>query len=42
MELTYRFDLRKSALFIQPEFQYTIPPGGTGGLKNAPVFGAKL
>ena len=42
MELTYRFDLRRSALFIQPDFQYVIRPGGTGRLKNAPVFGAQF
>ena len=41
-ELTYRFDLRKSALFIQPDVQYIIRPGGTGHLKNALVFGAQL
>jgi carbohydrate-selective porin OprB len=30
LELTYRFDLRNGALFIQPDFQYIIrpvPPG---------------
>ena len=42
MELTYRFDLRKSALFIQPDFQYIIRRGGTGRLKNALVFGAQF
>lgn len=42
MEVTYRFDLRKGALFIQPDFQYIIQPGGTGRLKNAPVFGAQF
>jgi len=42
MELTYRFDLRKSAYFIQPDFQYIIRPGGTGHIKNAPVFGVQL
>ena len=42
MELTYRFDLGKSAFFIQPDFQYIIRPGGTGHLKNAPVFGAQF
>lgn len=41
-ELTYRFDLRKSALFIQPDFQYIIRPGGTGLVKNASVFGAQF
>jgi porin len=42
IELTYRFDFRNSALFIQPDFQYIIQPGGTGRLKNAPVFGAQF
>ena len=42
MELTYRFDLHKSALFVQPDFQYIVRPGGTGRLKNAPVFGVQL
>jgi porin len=41
-ELTYRFDLRKSSMIIQPDFQYIIRPGGTGHLKNAPVFGAQF
>jgi porin len=42
IELTYRFDLRKGALFIQPDLQYIIQPGGTGRLNNALVFGAQL
>ena len=42
IELSYRFDLRKGAYFIQPDFQYIIRPGGTGRLKNASVFGAQL
>jgi porin len=42
MELTYRIDLRKSALFIQPDLQYIIRPGGTGRLGNAPVLGAQF
>jgi porin len=42
IELTYRFDLRKGALFIQPDFQYIIQPGGTGHLANAIVLGAQL
>jgi porin len=42
MELTYRFDLRRSAFFIQPDLQYIIRPGGTGRLKNATVFGVQL
>jgi porin len=42
VELTYRFDLRKGAYFIQPDFQYIVRPGGTGRLPNAPVFGAQF
>ena len=34
-ELTYRFDLRQSALFIHPDFQYVVQSGGTGRLNNA-------
>jgi carbohydrate-selective porin OprB len=41
-ELTYRFDLRRSAFFIQPDFQYFIQPGGTGRLKDAPVLDAQF
>jgi porin len=42
IELTYRFDFRKSAFFIQPDLQYIIQPGGTAHLDNALVFGAQL
>ena len=42
IELTYRFDFRKGAVFIQPDFQYIIQPGGTGRLANATVLGAQL
>jgi porin len=42
LEVTYRFDLRNGAYFIQPDFQYIVQPGGTGRLPNAPVFGAQL
>jgi len=42
VELTYRFDLRRGAYFIQPDFQYIVKPGGTGHLPNAPVFGAQF
>lgn len=42
VELTYRFDLRKGAYFIQPDFQYIVRPGGTGQLPNAAVFGAQF
>ena len=39
IELTYRFDLRNGALFIQPDLQYIIQPGGTSHIKNALVLG---
>jgi porin len=42
IELTYRFDFRKGAVFIQPDLQYIIQPGGTGRLNNALVLGAQL
>jgi porin len=42
VELSYRFDLRKGAYFIQPDFQYIVRPGGTGRLPNAAVFGAQF
>ena len=28
--------------FPSPDFQYIIRPGGTGRVKNAPVFGAQF
>jgi porin len=42
IELTYRFDLRNGALFIQPDLQYIIHPGGTSQFNNALVLGAQL
>jgi porin len=42
VELTYRFALRKSALFFQPDIQYVIRPGGTGETSNALVIGAQV
>ena len=42
IELTYRFDFRKSAFFIQPDLQYIIQPGGTRHLDNALVLGAQV
>jgi porin len=42
VELTYRFDLRRGAYFIQPDFQYIVSPGGTGRLRNAAVLGAQF
>jgi porin len=42
IELTYRLDFRKGAVFIQPDLQYIIQPGGTGHLNNALVLGVQL
>ncbi len=42
MEMTYRIDLHKGALFIQPDFQFIHRPGGTSHFKNAPVLGAQF
>ena len=42
VELTYRFDLRKGAYFIQPDFQYIVRPGATARFSNATVFGAQF
>ena len=42
IELTYRVDLHKGALFIQPDFQFINRPGGTGHFKNATVLGAQF
>ena len=41
-ELTYRFDLRKGAYFIQPDLQYISRPGGTDHFKSAFVVGAQF
>jgi porin len=41
-ELTYRFDLRKGALFLQPDLQYIIHPGGTSHHDNALVLGLQI
>ena len=42
VELTYRFDLRKGAYFIQPDLQYITRPGGTDHFKSALVVGAQF
>jgi porin len=42
IEMTYRFDFRKSAFFFQPDFQYIIQPGGTSRLNNAVVLGSQI
>jgi porin len=42
IELTYRCYFHSSAVFVQPDFQYIIQPGGTGHLNNAVVLGAQF
>jgi porin len=42
VELTYRFALRKAALYFQPDLQYIIRPGGTGRTSDALVLGAQI
>jgi porin len=42
VELTYRLALRGGALFLQPDVQYIIHPGGTGRFSDALVLGAQL
>jgi porin len=42
IELTYRLYFDKSAVFLQPDLQYIIGPGGTGRIPNALVVGLQL
>jgi porin len=39
LELTYRLRFLGDALFVQPDLQYIIRPGGTGQISNAVVVG---
>jgi len=41
-EATYRFYFRKDALFVQPDFQYVLRPGGTGKIEDAVVLGLQV
>jgi porin len=41
-EWTYRFNLHKGAVFIQPDIQYVMNPGGTGQINDALVLGCQL
>ena len=41
-EWTYRFNLRKGAVFIQPDIQFVINPGGAGQINDALVLGCQL
>lgn len=42
LEWTYRAYFRESAVFIQPDVQYVINPGGTGTIDNALVLGCQI
>jgi porin len=42
LEWTYRFYFRKGALFIQPDIQYVVNPGGTGKTDDALVLGCQI
>jgi porin len=42
IELAYRFYFAKRALFIQPDLQYIVQPGGTGDGDNALVLGCQV
>jgi porin len=42
LELTYRYRMHGGALFIQPDLQYIIHPGGTGQIQDAFVIGAQV
>ncbi len=42
LELTYRFNLSHGAIFVQPDLQYVIRPGGTGQINNAVVLGCQM
>jgi porin len=41
-ELTYRFDLRRGAYFVQPDLQYITRPGGVTHFKSAVVLGVQF
>jgi porin len=42
VELTYRFAFSRSAVYVQPDLQYIIRPGGTGRISDAFVLGAQI
>jgi porin len=42
VELTYRVAFLRSALYIQPDLQYIIRPGGTGRIPDALTLGAQV
>jgi porin len=42
LELTYRFRFYRDAVFLQPDLQYIIRPGGTGKIADAFVAGFQI
>ena len=42
IELTYRFDVRNGAFFIQPDFQFIDRAGGISGFNDALVLGGQF
>jgi polyphosphate glucokinase len=42
IELTYRFNFAGRAVFVQPDLQYIIRPGGTGKYDDAVVLGVQV
>ncbi len=42
LEVTHRLQFYQGALFIQPDVQYVINPGGTGTIGNALVLGCQV
>lgn len=41
-ELTWRLEFRQGAVFIQPDLQYIVHPGGTDEVANALVLGMQV
>ena len=42
VELTYRLSFLRSSLFVQPDLQYIVWPGGTGRISDAFALGAEI
>jgi porin len=42
LEWTYRINMDNGAIFVQPDIQYVLRPGGTGQIANALVLGAQI
>jgi porin len=42
LEWTYRFAMRQGAVYLQPDLQYILRPGGTGRIPDALVVGAQV